>query len=409
MTELLIAFRNLSRNMRRSIFTLATVALGFTAVNLFAGYVHDIYEGLSRQAVHGELLGHLQLRMAGERADRRLNPEAFVFNETQLDELAQIISEDPDVALVTPRLELNGLVSEGRVSTIFIGEGMVPEDTSVIRAGLGSERSPDLLPVGGVAAAAFGKGLAEILGVTEGDYTVLVSTTLDGMTNALDVDVASIFDTGTEATNERMILVPINEARRLLATDGADRLVVLLHDRERTEAVAARLAERLADHQPAVEISTWQALSVFYQRVRNLFDMIFVFIFSIVALIVVMSIVNIMSLVVMERTREIGTLQAIGMKRPAILRLFCGEATILAVFGCVLGVVIAMITAWLVNGAGIAYTPPNSTEMVPLRVDMQASTMLVSAAVMSSLAALITLIPARRATRMSITEALGHA
>lgn len=408
MTELLIAFRNLGRNRRRSLFTLLTVAMGFAAVNLFAGYVNDVYEGLSRQAVHGELLGHLQVRMAGDRAERRLNPEEFVFSRDQLQRLEQIIREDPDVDLVTPRLELSGLVSEGRVSTIFIGEGMVPEHTSRIRAGLGDGRSPDLLMADKGAAGAFGAGLAEILGVREGDYTVLVGATLDGMTNALDLDVGSIFDTGTEATNERLVLMPIETARRLLATEGADRLVILLHERDRTDVVMARLGEALSGFESDVEISNWRELSVFYQRVRDLFDMIFMFIFSIVVLIVVMSIVNIMSLVVMERTREIGTLQAIGMKRSAILRLFCSEGTILAVLGCVSGVVLVVLAATLVNGAGISYTPPNATDVVPLRVELQSSTMLVSAGVMAVLVALATLLPARRATRMSITEALGH-
>jgi putative ABC transport system permease protein len=404
----LIAFRNLGRNLRRSAFTLLTIAFGFTAVSLFAGYVHDIYQGLARQAVHGELLGHLQIRMQGDRAQRRLNPEAFVFDGKTLAEISGVIRRDPAVALVTPRLELTGIVSDGRVSTVFIGQGMVPEATRLIRGPLAGS-SGDLLPLNGTPAAAVGAGLAEILGIAPGDLAVLVSTTLDGMTNAVDVDIGTVFDTGTEATNERMLLVPLDTAQRLLATDGADRLVVLLRDGAQTAAAAERLRDALAGHGTAVEIQTWQSLSVFYNRVRNLFDMIFVFIFSIVALIVVMSIVNIMSLVVIERTREIGTLRALGMRRAGIVRLFCSEALIVTVLGCVLGAALATVTAGLVNVVDISYVPPNSTSAVPLRVDLQAGTMLATGAVLVALAMLVTLLPARRAARLPITEALGHA
>jgi putative ABC transport system permease protein len=405
---LLIAFRNLGRNMRRSVFTLLTIALGFTAVSLFSGYVNDIYQGLADQAVHGELLGHLQIRMQGARAERRLNPEAFVFDHDALDALTAAIRRDPAVVLVTPRLELTGLVSEGRVSTVFIGEGLVPEDTHMIR-GSGNAGTADLLPLNGAPAAAMGAGLAEILGVSPGDYAVLVSTTLDGMTNAIDIDIGTIFDTGTEATNERLLLVPLDTAQRLVATDGADRLVVLLRDRAETEPAAARLRAALADHMPAVEIRTWQSLSVFYNRVRNLFDMIFVFIFSIVALIVVMSIVNIMSLIVIERTREIGTLRALGMRRSGIVRLFCSEALVVTLLGCAIGAALALGVATVVNAADVSYIPPNATSPVPLRITLQSSAMLATTAVLLVLALLVTLLPARRGAGLTIKGALGHA
>ena len=69
-----LALRGLTRNRRRSLVTLFAIALGFAAITLFAGYTHNVYVGLKRQAIHGELLGHLTLSKTGMRQEGKLDP-----------------------------------------------------------------------------------------------------------------------------------------------------------------------------------------------------------------------------------------------------------------------------------------------------------------------------------------------
>jgi putative ABC transport system permease protein len=136
--------------------------------------------------------------------------------------------------------------------------------------------------------------------------------------------------------------------------------------------------------------------------------MIFLFIFIIVFVIVVMGIINTMSMSVMERTREIGTLRALGMQRLGIMRLFSTEGMLLAVLGCAVGLLLTLLVAVPINVADISYMPPNASAPVPLQIKLEAAGIVSTLVFLVAVAALSALLPARRAARMQIVDALGH-
>lgn len=402
-----LGWRNILKNRRRSLVTVLAVALGFASINLFSGYIHNVYNGLSEQAIRGEGIGHLALMKPGLLKEGKLEPEKFLLKAEEIKRITELLSRDKQVRLVTPRLAVSGIVSNGKVSTIFIGEGMVPEDMRVIRGNFRADRGGALDPARPTAAA-FASDLAEMLGLKRNDYAVLVTSTVEGLTNALDVDVGEIYNTGNAGTNDKMLLLPFAFAQHLYDTEGADRLVVLLQDRLQTFEARERLGETLRVAGFDLEIKTWLELSSFYKQVKNLFDMIFAFIFAIVIVIVMMSIINTMSMAVMERTREIGTLRSLGMRRWDISWLFSIEGVLLVVLGGLVGVVLTLILALVVNQAGFSYVPPNNTDAVLLQVDIVPWVMLQAFLFLGLVAALSSLLPARRAARMVIVDAMGH-
>lgn len=402
-----LGLRNILKNQRRSFVTILAVALGFSAVTLFSGYIHNVYNGLAEQAIRGEGLGHLTLMKRGLLREGKLEPEKYLLSAQELVRIREILLQDEAVSLVTPRLELSGIVSNGRASTIFIGDGMVPEDIVAIRGNFRPDRGGMLDPTKPTAAV-FAADLAEMLSLNREDYAVVVTSTIEGLTNALDVDVGEIYNTGNAGTNDKLMLLPFAFAQRLLDTDGADRLIVLLHDRAQTQAARIRLSERLQRENFDLEIKTWLELSSFYNQVKNLFDMIFSFIFAIVIVIVLMSVINTMSMAVVERTREIGTLRSLGMCRWDISWLFTVEGILLVVLGGVVGTVLSLIIALLVNQAGLSYVPPNNTDAVLLQVDIVPWVMVQTFLFLGVVAAVASLLPARRAARMVIVDAMGH-
>jgi hypothetical protein len=135
MNFLSLAFRGLLRNRRRSLVTLMAMALGFAAIALFAGYTHNIYRGLSLQAIHGELLGHLTLSKRGMSREGKLDPERYLLSAVEVARITALVQADPHVVLVTPRLTLSGIVSNGRASTIFVAEGVEPTAARDLHAG----------------------------------------------------------------------------------------------------------------------------------------------------------------------------------------------------------------------------------------------------------------------------------
>lgn len=414
---LAIALRGLLRNRRRAGVTLAAIAFGFAAIALFAGYTHNIYRGLSLQAIHGELLGHLTLSKRGMSREGKLDPERYLLSGDDVSRISALVAANPHVKLVTPRLALSGMVSNGRASTIFVAEGVEPEAARGLQDGLRGAMELGAAAAGGVHKLDTGKpdhvtlaaGLAGLLHLQPGDSAVILSNTLGGQANALDIQIADVFNTGNAATNDLYAFMPLQLVRSLYDAEGrADRLTILLDDVAATEPVRADLLRELAAAGFDLEIRTWNELSAFYTQVRGMFDMIFGFIFSIVLTVVLMSVANSMGMAVVERTREIGTLRAIGLRRGGVIGLFVGEAALLVLLGCIVGLLLTIGVRYGINLADISYVPPNQTAPVPLLVDLDTTRIMFTALMLAVVGALAAWMPARRAAKQPIIDALGH-
>jgi putative ABC transport system permease protein len=233
--------------------------------------------------------------------------------------------------------------------------------------------------------------------------------TLSGQANALDVIVGHSFNTGNAGSNDKFAFVSLALARTLLDAEGrADRLTILLDTASQTNAMRDHLLAKLKAAGFDVEIMTWEELSDFYNQVHGMFDMIFGFIFSIVLTVVVMSVANSMGMTVIERTREIGTLRAIGLKRSGVVKLFTTESMLLTLIGCITGLLITVTVRWGINVADISYVPPNSASRVPLLVDLDFGRTMFTFLLMGVVGTVAAYMPAKRAAKKDIIDALGH-
>ena len=136
-----IALRNLLKNRRRSFVTLVAVAIGFAAVGLFRGYTANTYEGLRQSAIRGEGLGHLTIYKAGWAAHAHSDPQSYMLTPAEIEKITVVTEADPHVLLATPQLHVAGLVSNGRISNIFLAKGVVPADYRTITGAMAGMRA----------------------------------------------------------------------------------------------------------------------------------------------------------------------------------------------------------------------------------------------------------------------------
>jgi putative ABC transport system permease protein len=229
---LTISLRNIMQNGRGSPMTVLAIALGFAAINLFQGYVHSTYQGLTNAAIHGEGLGHITIFKKDYRDQGKLHPEQFQFSRDEVERISVIVRRESDVRLITPRLSVSGILSNGRNSTIFIAEGLVPAEDKEIRGGLSkyTSFSGTYLDDKERAGVVIGSELAAMLDLKVGSDAVILSNTYTGMANALDAKIAGVYNTGNTATNDKMLLMTFRHAQELMDVSGAERLVILLKD-----------------------------------------------------------------------------------------------------------------------------------------------------------------------------------
>ena len=418
MNILKLAFRGLSRNRRRSLMTLLTIALGFSAIALFAGYTHNIYSGMSRGAIHGEMLGHLTLSKPGMSKEGRLYPERYLLNADEVKKITELLRNEAHVKLVAPRLAFSGLLSNGRASTIFLAEGIEPAALQKLQEGMLNKREVERgtfdnmlkkLDPAHSEVVELSTGLAELLHLQQQGLAAMLVNTMSGQANALDVTLGGTFDTGNAGTNDKFALVSLALAQSLYDAAGhADRLTVLLDDVAQTEPMRQLIQAKLHAAGYELEIKSWNELSSFYNQVHGMFNMIFGFIFLIVLTVVVMSVANSMGMTVIERTREIGTLRSIGLRRAGVVRIFTMESLLLTLIGCASGLLITVLVRYGINVAGISYTPPNSVSPTPLLIDLDIRRIVFTFVLMGIVATLAAYMPARRAAKMQIIDALSH-
>jgi len=404
---LLLALRNVFRNRRRTLMTQLVAAGGVAGLLLTGGFFAFMFWGLRESTIHNGL-GHLQVFSA----DHFRRDEAHAL-ENGLDNYQQVAAAAgglPHVRGATARIEFYGMVSNGSKSSVFMGSAVDPV----------KERQMDFVPrisegryldgkSGNENEALVGAGLARSMSVKPGDGLTVLAITADGAMNGIDIDIAGIVNTGFKELDDRLLTITLPAAQRLLQSGRVTNLVIGLDKTENTDAVHAALLSRLRKSPRELAVRTWADLATYYHQVHLMMSGIFVFLGVIVFFMVVMSSANTLMMAMFERTREIGTMLAMGTPRSWVVGLFVTEAAIAGVLSAGLGVGAGAAIGALLNRTGIVLPPPpGNTAGLPLRV-LHEPALMVGAAVLVMITLLTaSLMPALRASRLRIVEALSH-
>jgi putative ABC transport system permease protein len=395
-----IAFRNVFRNRRRSAITLLVIVFGAVGLILFGGYKSRTFYALRESTIRNRL-GHLQIYKRGFAGAEAQKP--LQYGLENVDALRREVERDPRVSMTTAQITLMGLVSNGEKSETFLATAVEPEkdrQMAAQRITAGTD-----LPSNELDAVIVGRGLAASMHVRPGDYLTLMSTTTSGSLNAMDVRVAGVFMSGVKEYDDRAVKMSLPAAQQLLQTRKIERLIVMLRNTDDTAAVHSTLGRTLRD----VEFKEWSELASFYHQVVMLYNGIFGFLGMVVFAIVVFSVANTILMSVFERTREIGTLMAIGTPRGTVWRMFLLEGVVIGLLGGVLGLAAGGLAAYAVNHLNLMLPPPPGyTVGYALRVMLQPPILVTAFLISFITATLSSIVPALKASRLKIVDALGH-
>jgi putative ABC transport system permease protein len=406
---LLLAFRNIFRNRRRTMMTLLMVGGGVTGLLLAGGYFAFMTRGLREDTIHAGL-GHLQIFTAEHfRRDESRVLDTGIDNWRQV---AATVSSAPHVRGVAPRIAFYGMLSNGSKTAVFMGSAVDPdaERSLGFKQNLASSSSRDLSAKSdGEVEALVGAGLAKSMNVNIGDGLTVLAMTSDGALNGVDVQIVGIVKTGIAEMDERYLRITLPAAQRLLQSDRVTNLVVGLDDTANTDRAYDELIPRLQGLNQQMTLKKWIDLATYYKQVSILFNGIFLFMGIIVFFMVLMSSVNTILMTMFERTREIGTMLAMGTPGLWVVALFILEATLLGVIGAVIGVAGGNLLGMLLNVSGLHMPPPPGyTINIPFKVLHVPGQMIGASILVIFSMALASILPAIRASRVQIAEALAH-
>lgn len=400
--DLRLALRNILRQRRRSLIAIAAIGFGIVSMMLAAGYIEWIFWA-NREEVTVNQLGHIQVSKPGYQEGGKADPIAFLMPESSpaLDTIKTL----PEVRTVAPRLVFNGLISHGDSTLSFIGEGIDPRlDPStrrliVIEGELLSDDDPK--------GIVLGAGLAANLGVKSGDTVVLLTNTTSGGINAVEGHVRGLVSAYMKAFDDSLLRVDIKLARQLLRTSGAHLWVATLHDTDLTETAMRRL--EVEGELAGFEVLPWSKLADFYNKTVELFSKQIGVVKLIIGAIIILSIGNTMTMSVLERTIEIGTAMALGVRRRRILGLFLLEGVLLGIIGGIVGVAAGYLAASIISHIGIPMPPaPGMSRGFIAAIRITPGIVLDALLLAVSTTLLASIYPAWRASRLVIVDALRH-
>jgi len=463
-----IAFRNMLRNLRRSLMTGSAVAAGALSLLLFGGFAAYIFAGLETNNV--QRIGHLTVFRSGYFLLGAGNPAAYGID--RYEDVIGLIERDPVLGpminVITPTQSLVGIAGNfsGSVeaSKTFLGTGLIPssrermrqwdefrasagyvpdrrmsdDDPSRGEIGVGLARVlglcgplglhgcpalPAARPSSGEAAAATGAPQRELTELAARDLTTgpqgsspspqidLLAATAGGAPNVVQLAVGGAEPQGVKELDDNFVAMPLGLAQQLVYGRGehkATGIVLQLRRSEDLPTARARLTTLFKEKHLDLEVRDFGELSPFYGQVKSMFSAIFLFIALVMGVIVLFAVVNTMTMNVMERTNEVGTIRALGVRRAGIRSQFTVEGVLIGAIGATVGAALAV--ASLVNHAGLTWIPPGNATAVPLRLDVAGRAALVGGAwlglaIVTTLAALL---PANRAARLPVVDALRH-
>ncbi|MBW3695221.1 ABC transporter permease [Vibrio sp. T187] len=377
--SLRLAGLNLLRNGRRSLLSVLIIAIAVFALTSAGGYGLYTYESLRESTARDT--GHLTISIPGYFESDEEMPLSNGLNSAQV--LTRGIIGDSDVRGVQPRIYFSGLVSNGTKSTIFMGTGVNEREFDMKGPFLDVQSGQTLSDVNSTRYNAdepqvmLGIDLARNLKVTVGDWVTLLATTSEGALNAFDFKVRGIYSTGVPELDKRQLYIHVTSAQELLASDKVSTLSVFLFETSLTDTVLQRLEQQFANMElpkessrvQQVEITPWQDRAFFYTKVKDLYDRIFGIMGAVMALVVFVALFNTMTMSVTERTREIGTLSALGSYPSEIVSGFLKEAGLLALIGSVLGAIVTAVVSMVLLIVDVQMPPPpGRTEGYPLNI-----------------------------------------
>ena len=399
-----LAWRNVMRNRRRSLITIASIALGLAALTFLWAFI----DGMNRQMVENTtryFAGDVQAHLKGYHGDPNLDltiPDA--------EPLLNALRGDPAVAAASVRLEGKALASQGDKSrgVMFVGidPATEPRVTDLFKAVVDGA-ALDGRAAGGVL---IGEKLAESLGVKAGQDIVLVGQAYDGSVASSRLPVRGIFRTKIDELDGYLAVATLPVVREFLAAPlGISAVALKLRDRTALKEVQARLSSQLGDRYEVIGWPTLVPMVAVSLRYHEVMGYVVLLIFFVM---VGAGVANPVLMAVLERTREFGIMLAVGTSQSRLLRLVLYEALLLGAFGLLLGNLVGIGLAAGLGKTGINLsafeaglrTMQGLSDVVYPVVRLERSAMI--SLLVFGIAAAVALYPAFKAARLDPVAAI---
>lgn len=445
-----IAFRNTLRNKRRTLLSVLAIAIGGFASLLIGSFIISINQSIQTGVARGS--GHIHIHKngyfdfgSGSVSVYDMKDYKNIIDKIKKSELNQYIN------VITPTLTISGIAGNyaKNSSQTFVGIGMVVNEQHKMQSWDGYNLN---IPISNVLedfnnGGLIGRGLAINLNMCPdlkivnckqqkikinmnptdddiADFAIgltiqqkatisLLSSSSSGIPNIIKLPINAVWQQDNKQLDDRFIALSLKTAQTLVYGNeikAVDTINIQLNMPDDIDIVALKLETFFNKNNLNLEVIKLEDFNPQVNKIVGMFGVIFGFISVVIGLIAIFTVSNTMTMSIMERYNEIGTIRSLGLKRSGVRTYFLLEGSIIGIFGATLGVIIAIITTVSINNIGFMWTPPSTSDPVALTFGLLDSPMFIFTIwiFLVSISIVSTLLPAIKASKMQIVDALRH-
>ena len=401
-----LALLNIGRNPKRSLITILAVAVGVAAIIFLWAFNDGTSDQMRNNVIH-LFTGHIQIHAPG--FDNALSPEMTL---PQGEALAKKVLSSPHVRAASERVKMEALLGAGDKSRGLLLIGIDPRrepqvtklQNHVIKGRFLSEQEGrDLL---------IGDRLAEKLRLDIGDKAVVMTQAVDGTLSGYAYRVSGIFHTGSVQVDLLSAYITLASGQELLGLEGASHeFVIALDD---LSAIPSAMAALKRELNPALyHVQQWDEILPEPEMWVKWYETVMQTILITIMVVIAVGIMNTVLMSVLERTKELGVMMAIGTSPAQVLKLVVLETLVLELLGMASGIAMGCLIVLYFNRIGISFAELEqalsqsfvSTVTYPI---IKWQNVIWSIVTLGLIASLISLYPAWRAGRMNPVKAIYH-
>ena len=402
-----LAWRNMWRHRRRTVIIVLAMGFGLCLMMWYDGLVDGFYQAIYGNAIK-VLGGNVQVHAEGYGGSSGQKPLLPLDDDARV---LDAVRDLPGVVTASRRINTGGLASS-REGAFAVGiTAIEPEVEQAVNLAGQNVIAGRALTASDGDSVFIGKGLADAMGVGEGDRITLTGRSAHEEMRRRTMTVVGVYDLGIAEVEKLTVYVSLAEAQTLYDLPGQSTEVAIFLDQIGGEA---KFVEELTAALPGYEIESFEdsypELKYALTTKGQAMDVFSVIILGIAAI----GILNLLLMAVYERTREIGVLGALGLKPRQISLLFILEGTMIGLVGVALGIVLGLALNGVQKMVGLDFSAfsgmSSYTALITDRIypSWGVSKLLSRALTVAIIAALAAVIPAREAARRDPAEALHY-
>jgi len=339
-----IAYRNIWRNKRRTVFCFTAVGIAVLFIVVYSSMIAGMIKSIN-DTVQIYELGHVKAVSSQYEAESEYMPVQYpVADGKSWKELAASIKAIPGVCAVFPRIASFAALQENTIKHAVLW-GLDIENEMAANNFNMTDRNDGLMegrwPAPGANECAIGRIFARKAGLSVGDRIPLKTISAQFSDKIWSPQITGIFNFDYVKIDEKYIIADIGRLQRLLVLDeGTQSLIIYAGDEKQSGAIAAAVQNLLGDDNVVTE---WQ--DNYWVAVMKMVGPVYTVVFIVFLIVASFLIINTVVMIIHERIKEIGMMGCLGMTRAEIVKVFFLESIFMAAFGAFAGIIAGGIIA----------------------------------------------------------------